>query len=539
MPLADRLSPLRLVTPLRDGMTLLRAGLVRPERADRLARAGLALLSYGVGIGAGIAAGAARFPHDIALVDDTGPLSWQDLETRSNGVAHSLRALGVGPGERAALFARNGRDFVIGAAGIGKTGADTVLLNTALSGEQLAAALTREDVRAVVSDRGLLDLAATLPAPAFAVDELANGRSHGPEPTGQAGRLVVLTSGTTGTPKGAGRRAVADADAFLALIDGMGLHAHALHVVPAPLFHAWGFAGFGLGLAINATLVLHERFDAETVLADIERHQATVLWAVPVMLQRILALPEETIRCYDTSSLRCVAVSGSALPGGLPERWQELFGATLHSVYGSTEVGWATIAAPLDLAADPRTAGRPARGVQVRIVDDDGADVAPGETGRVFVGSALSFEGYTGGTDKQRIAGSGPLAGSRRPAGLVSSGDLGHFDEDGRLMVDGREDDMVITGGENVFPRGIEDVLTRHDDVAEAVVIGVPDDELGQRLVAYVAPRTGAQLDPDELRAWLRPQVARYELPRAVEIVDVLPRNATGKVVVRELPPPS
>jgi len=506
-------------------MTLLRAGLVRPERPDRLVRAGLAIMSYGVGVGAGIAAGAARFPYEIALVDDAGPLSWQDLETRSNGVAHSLRALGLAPGERAALFARNGRDFVIGAAGIGKTGADTVLLNTALSGEQLSAALAREDVRAIVSDRGLLEIAAALPAPAYAVDDLANGRSDAPMPTGQSGRLVVLTSGTTGTPKGAGRRAVADADAFLALIGGMGLRAHALHVVPAPLFHAWGFAGFGLALAINATLVLHERFDAEGVLADVEQHAAEVLWAVPVMLQRILALPEETIRRYDTSSLRCVAVSGSALPGGLPERWHELFGATLHSVYGSTEVGWATVATPLDLAADPRTAGRPARGVDVRIVDDAGDEVPPGTTGRVFVGSALSFEGYTGGADKQRLA------------GLVSSGDLGHFDEDGRLTVDGREDDMVITGGENVFPRGIEDVLTRHADVAEAVVVGIPDDELGHRLVAYVAPRDGARLDPDGLREWLRPQVARYELPRAVRVIDALPRNATGKVVVRDLPP--
>ena len=297
--------------------------------------------------------------------------------------------------------------------------------------------------------------------------------------------------------------------------------------MPAPLFHAWGFAGFGLGLATNATLVLHARFDAETVLADIELHGAEVLWAVPVMLQRILALPEETIRRYDTSSLRCVAVSGSALPGGLPQRWQELFGATLHSVYGSTEVGWATVATPEDLAADPRTAGRPARGVEVRVVDDDGHDVPVDTTGRVFVGSALSFEGYTGGADKQRLA------------GLVSSGDLGHFDAEGRLTVDGREDDMVITGGENVFPRGIEDVLVRHEDVAEAVIVGVPDDELGQRLVAYVAPTAGTTIDAEALRGWLRPQVARYELPRSIMIIDALPRNATGKVVVRDLPPPA
>jgi fatty-acyl-CoA synthase len=294
-------------------------------------------------------------------------------------------------------------------------------------------------------------------------------------------------------------------------------------MLAAPLFHAWGLSMFGMGLSLGASFVLHRRFDPEATLAAIEEHRCEALIVVPVMLQRILELPEEIRGRYGTSSLRVVAASGSALPGDLANRWMDAFGDNLYNIYGSTEVANATIATPADMRGAPGTAGKPPRGTVVKLLDEHGVEVPQGETGRIFVGNSMLFEGYTGGGDKDRIG------------ALMSSGDVGRFDEAGRLFVEGRDDDMIVSGGENVFPKEVEDLLSRHPGVVEAACLGVPDEQFGQRLHAFVVKRAGADVTEDELKAYVRENLARFKIPREVTFVDELPRNATGKILKRAL----
>jgi acyl-CoA synthetase (AMP-forming)/AMP-acid ligase II len=521
-----------------DGIRVLRrAGLLAPVRPDRLVRAGLAVARYGVSFAAGVSAAAARHPDRICIVDDRGTLTWREVDERTDALATRLTELGIGAGDLVALMCRNHRGFVEATAALAKIGASTLFLNTAFAGPQLREVLAREEPVALVYDEefaGLLDAGhaalrtvvawhdGAVDAPAL--DDLARPPA-GPRPPRPPapGRFVILTSGTTGTPKGAARAQATSSDLAVAMFERIPYHEGDVMCVPAPLFHSWGFGNLSIGLALGATFVLRRRFDPEATLADVARHRATVLAAVPVMLARILDLPKEVRRRYDTSSLRLVPLSGSAIPAGLAERFMDEFGDIVYNLYGSTEVGWATIATPADLRAAPGTAGRPPRGTVIRVLDPGGREVPVGEVGEVFVGSDLTFDGYTGGGSKPVID------------GLMATGDTGRVDADGRLFVVGRADEMIVSGGENVYPREVEDLLALHPDVDDVAVVGAPDPEFGQRLVAFVVRRPGSTIDGDALKEHVRRNLARFKVPRAVEFVDELPRNPTGKVLKREL----
>nr|MDP9167639.1 AMP-binding protein [Actinomycetota bacterium] len=235
-------------------------------------------------------------------------------------------------------------------------------------------------------------------------------------------------------------------------------------------------------------------------------------------------LDEDFIRSFDTSALRIIFCAGSALPPEVGNRATELFGDVIYNLYGSTEVAVATVATPQDWRKRPGTVGRSPVGCVVALYDDAGAKVVTPDTiGRVFVGSGLRFSGYTGGGTKDEID------------GLLSSGDVGHFDADGLLFIDGRDDDMIVSGGENVFPAEVENLLVGHPGIADAAVIGVADPDFGQRLKAFVVLREGHQVDADELKAHIRSNLARHKVPRDVEFVDALPRNATGKLLRAQL----
>jgi acyl-CoA synthetase (AMP-forming)/AMP-acid ligase II len=201
----------------------------------------------------------------------------------------------------------------------------------------------------------------------------------------------------------------------------------------------------------------------------------------------------------------------------------DAFGDNLYNLYGSTEVAWASIATPADMRAAPGTAGKPPRGTVVRLYDENGLEVPTGTTGRIFVGNELLFEGYTGGGSKDFIG------------ELMATGDVGRFDEGGRLFVEGRDDEMIVSGGENVFPQEVEDLLARHEAVAEVAALGVEDKQFGQRLRAFVVLDDGKQASEDELKEYVKRSLARYKVPREVIFLDELPRNATGKVLKREL----
>jgi fatty-acyl-CoA synthase len=308
-----------------------------------------------------------------------------------------------------------------------------------------------------------------------------------------------------------------------ALMATIPLRARETTMLAAPLFHSWGFANFLLGLPLATTYVLRRRFDPEGTLRAVQDHGAKALIVVPVMLQRILELEPEVLDRCDTSSLRVIASSGSPLPGELATRVMDRFGEVLYNLYGSTEVAWVTIATPADLRAAPGTAGRPPLGTTVKLLDDDGAEVPRGQRGRIFAANSIVFEGYTDGSGKEVLE------------GVTHTGDVGHFDEGGRLFVDGRDDEMIISGGENVYPREVEDLLVAHEGIEEAAVIGVEDADFGQRLLAFVVTRNGAELDAADVKELVRANLARYKVPRDVVFLAQLPRNASGKVLKREL----
>jgi fatty-acyl-CoA synthase len=434
---------------------------------------------------------------------------------------------------------RNHRGFVEATLASAKLGASALYLNTMFAGPQLAEVMRREGPLVLVHDEEFTGLLEGVDPGVERVVAWADGEPDAPtidsliaandesnlKPPSDKARFIILTSGTTGTPKGAQRSSPEGLLPLAALIDKIPYRSRETMMVAAPLFHSWGFFHFGaVGMATASTLVLRRRFDPEDTLRAIEEHRAQVLVVVPVMIQRILQLPDEVLARHDLSSLRISSLSGSALPGELAIAWMDRFGDSIYNLYGSTEVAYATVATPEDLRAAPGTAGKPPRGTVVKIYDEQAREVPRGEVGRIFVGNEMAFEGYTGGGGKDVIH------------GLLSTGDVGHFDHGGRLFIDGRDDEMIGSGGENVFPREVEDLLADHDAVREVAVIGVEDEEFGQRLKAFIVLAVEEdEVSADDLRSHVKAHLAAYKTPREIEFLPELPRNATGKILKREL----
>ncbi|MFL5818645.1 MAG: AMP-binding protein, partial [Conexibacter sp.] len=544
------------------------AGMLKPLPPVRALKALSAARALGLGAAAGCAVSAARDPHCPAVIDERGSITFAELNERAERIAAALRREhGIGPGRALAVMCRNHRGFVEAMLTASRLGADLLLLNTDFPGPQLAQALAPHAPGAIVHDEefdAALDAAASIrptsvlpearattaeqdasvapPARILAwhdtdpppdvptLDRLAAAGASAPKPPPPPtpGRLVILSSGTTGAPKGAAREPSPSAvlGPLTTLLEQLKPHAGDPIVIGPPVFHGFGLAFLGLALFVGAPVVLRRRFDPRWALEAIERHRATHLVGVPVMLQRILALsggrgPSHARR--DTSSLRAAASAGAPLAPDVATAFMDTFGEILFDLYGSTETGFASLAGPADLRAAPGTVGRAPRGVTIAVLDEQRRPVRPGAVGTVFVGSGLVFDGYSGG-------------GSREVAGgLMNIGDVGHLDAAGRLFVDGREDDMILSGGENVYPQEVEDLLAGHPQLLDAAVIGVEDPDFGQRLQAFAVPLDGQQVTEEQLTAYLRERLARYKLPREVVFLDAIPRNPTGKVLKREL----
>ncbi|HNN47771.1 MAG TPA: AMP-binding protein [Marmoricola sp.] len=517
--------------------TMAIAGVIRPHHPVRLTHAARAIIDQGIGFAGGIGAQAALNPDHTALIDELGSLTWKQIDQRSTRLANALAHLGVSEQDSIAVLCRNHRYFLEVSTAASKLGADILYLNTAFAAPQLAEVCAREEPSFVVHDQEfteLMDNSGISQSRILAfVDDpteaelptvetlIATGSTRKLPKAPRLSRPIILTSGTTGTPKGA-PRSEAGLDGAVALLSGIAFRANGITHIAAPVFHTWGWAHLNLAMLLNSTMVLHRRFDPETCLELLRKHRCDTLVVIPVMLQRILALPEEKLR-GDWSFLKVVAASGSALPGNLCLEWMDTFGDNLFNTYGSTEVAWATMAGPKDLRLAPGTAGRPPYNTVVRLYDEHGKPTPEGESGRIFVGNSMLFGGYTGkeGGHKEMID------------GLMSSGDVGRFDNHGLLFVEGRDDEMIVSGGENVFPAEVENALARHSSVHEAAAIGVPDHEFGQRLRAFVV--TVDEVSEDDLKAWVKQQLARYKVPREIIFLEELPRNATGKILKREL----
>ena len=530
----------QVTTKLFTAKTLAEAGILRPQRPDHLVNAVRALLRFGPTPAGGYTASTERYGSEVAIIDELGTLTFRDVHERTNALAHALAADGIGVGDSIGLMCRNHRGFIDAVIAASKLGATTIFMNTAFSGPQLADVSKREKPKALIYDHEFEELIHEAgkrrkryiawhdaedgkPKDPRLEDLIEGGDTSDVKPPSERGKAIILTSGTTGTPKGASRSQPRSLDPAAALLAMIPLKAREKTMIAAPMFHSWGFVHFTLGMSLSSTLVLNRKFDPEATLSLTAQHEASALIVVPVMMQRILELPDDVLTRYDLSKLRVTAVSGSALPGSISDRWMDLFGDNVYNLYGSTEVAWASIATPEDLRAAPGTAGRAPHGTIVRLYDEDGGPVKQGETGRIFVGNEMQFEGYTGGGNKDVID------------GLLSSGDVGHFDKAGRLFVDGRDDDMIVSGGENVFPAEVEDLLSGHEAVAEVAVFGVDDEKFGQRLKAVVVLREGKSLSEDEIKKHVKANLAGYKVPRDIDFMDELPRTSTGKVLKREL----
>ncbi len=524
----------RTVLEARALVAMSRAGALGLQSPRKQVATLRALHAFG-SFGAAVAVAAIRTPEAPAITDDRGTITYGEFDRQINQLANALIGLGLEPGDTIGILCRNHRLPLTAGFAASRAGLKTIWLNTGFSARQATEVAEREGVDLLVYDDVFTDVvsgvnprlgkyACAIDQPNDQLDELiASGDDTPPPAPAQPGRIVLLTSGTTGTPKGAPRT---EPKGFIvpgSVFERMPMRSGEATVMGPPLFHGTGMLIAMLTIALGSKLVLRTKFDPAQLLDDVEAHGASTVCLVPVMLQRIVELGEDDISSRDLSSLRIVFSAGSQLPAKVASRATELLGDVIYNLYGSTEVSIATLATPEDVRDAPTSVGKPALGVRIKIIDEAGNALPTGATGRIFVGATMQFEGYTGGGHKDIVD------------GLMATGDVGHFDEDGRLYIDGRDDDMIVSGGENVFPREVEELLVTHAAIADAAVIGVDDEEFGQRLRAFCVLRGGHSVTGEDVKQFVKDNLARYKTPRDVVFLDVLPRNPTGKVLKREL----
>lgn len=520
-------------------VAITRSGLVGPELPHRLLAMAQAMQRYGP-YGAAVVVAALRDGDRPGLVDERGSLTFSELDRRSNALAHALRDRGVVAGTTIGILCRNHRGLFDAIFGTAKAGARAVFLSTDFAGPQATQVCSQEGVEVLIFDEEFTEEVSGIGAPkgrlvawtetrqsattGITLESLiATGSAAPPPAPGCHGKAVVLTSGTTGAPKGADRDVSLSLVGPGALLSKIPFRRGGATFIATPIFHSLGLGNVLLATALGSTMVVRRNFDAEATLVSVAEHHCTSLIVVPAILNRLVAVGDERIAQLDLSALRIILSSGSQLNGSLAIRALDTFGDTLYNLYGSTEVAWATIATPADLRAAPGTAGRVPLGTTVAVLDDNGHPVPAGATGRIFVGNGQEFSGYTGGGGREIVR------------GLMSIGDVGHFDGSGLLFVEGRDDDMIVSGGENVYPQEVEDLLASHASIAEAAAFGVPDEEFGERLRAFVVLSPGQRLSARAVKDFVRANLARSRVPRDVVFVDLLPRNPSGKVLKHEL----
>ncbi|WP_370500337.1 acyl-CoA ligase FadD12 [Mycolicibacterium sp. jd] len=522
--------------------TMVRAGVIAPMRPDKYLRIAGAMQRENMAITSGFAAAAQRCPDRAGLIDELGILTWRQIDQRADAFAAALQALPGGQPEVIALMARNHRGFVDALIAANRIGADVLLLNTSFAGPALAEVVEREGEGrsvAVVYDEEFTDtvdralagrpdttrIVAWTDTPGDRLTVEGMIAEHGgqePVRAPEKSRVILLTSGTTGTPKGASHSG-GDPSVLKAILDRTPWRAEQPVVIVAPMFHAWGFSQLAFAASMSCTIVTRRRFDPEATLELVDKYRATGLCVVPVMFDRIMDLPDEVLDKYSGRSLRFAAASGSRMRPDVVIKFMDRFGDVIYNNYNATEAGMIATATPRDLRAAPDTAGRPAEGTEIRILDADFNEVPTGEVGGIYVRNSTQFDGYTTGKTKDFHE------------GFMSSGDVGYFDEAGRLFVVGRDDEMIVSGGENVYPIEVEKTLAAHPDVAEATVLGVDDEKFGQRLEAFVVLTADAAATPETLKQHVRDNLANYKVPREITILDELPRGVTGKISRKDL----
>ncbi len=547
----DRLKK-RVDRALFFGKVLRASGVATPIRPSKLATFIKNARQTPLGPHLAVMYHAAAHPDKEALVEygerGVRRLTWGELDATINRIAQALSSRGVKGGARVALMLANGIEYLIAQQALARLGATAVQIGYRLKPSEISYILgNAEPVATIVHAEFLPSMREARASAnakgsilviggngALSSDEVDWDRAMAsaspempPKTGGDGGGVIVYTSGTTGKPKGANRawkktgfESVAD------MIVQVGIHAGDRHLVVCPLYHSAAPAFVAIMMSLGATIVLMNHFDPEGSLDIIQKERITCSLMVPTMLIRTSNLPDETIKKYDTSSLRWMMSGAAPLSTEAARRWMAAFGPKLWNFYGATETGLVTLAGPHDHVTRPGTIGKQLRGNQIRLLDDAGHEVPQGQIGELYARNSTMISGYHNNDAATSDA---------QKEGFFSVGDMGRIDTDGYYFLESRKHDMVISGGVNIYPREIEDHLNTHPAVLEVAVIGVPDPEWGETLRAFVVLRTGKQTTEQEVIEFCRTGLADYKRPRKVTFLLELPRNPTGKILKREL----
>ena len=490
---------------------------------------------------------AANTPSKPAMIWRDRTVTFAELDSRMDRIAGGLARSGITRGTSVVMMMKNRPELIELGGAVSRVGAAAVAVSWRSTAAELVYLATHCGATALVFDAELTkvveqarsELPGIPPSNYFSVggaveratpyDALLDTSAAFRPETGAEddASVVIYTSGTTGKPKGAVRKFPKDAlPAALRFLRETPMRADDVHLVTCPLYHSTAFGFLTLSHVLGATVVLMDDFKAEHFLEAVERHSITTTALVPTMLHRIMALGPEVLASRNTRSLRAIFSGGAPLPGPLATLAMDHFGDILFNFYGATETGLVTLAKPADLRAAPSTIGKAVPGNEIRLLTESGQEASRGEVGELYVKSKMLVAGYH--KDDEATLGC-------MNAGFFSVGDLARSDRDGRYFIEGRKRDMVISGGVNVYPAEVEGVLEAHPAIAEVAVVGVPDPEWGERVRAFVARRSGADLDEGALKLWTRERLAGPKVPRDFIFVDALPRNPTGKVLKREL----
>jgi fatty-acyl-CoA synthase len=535
------------------GKVMRAIGVATPVRPRRLAQFLKGARQTRVGPHLAVMFHAAAHPEKEALVEygahGVRRFTWGEFDATINRLAHALVARGVRGGSRVALMLPNGSEYLIAQQALARLGATAVQIGYRLKPAEIAFILTNSEPTVTLVQAEFLDAmreARTQANRTGPMIVIGGDRGLSSDDTdweralaaaspelpprvkgGDGGGVIVYTSGTTGKPKGANRswrrtgfESVAD------MMLQVGMRADDRHLVVCPLYHSAAPAFVAIMFSVGATVVLMNHFDPEGALGIIQRERITSSLMVPTMLIRIANLPAETRAKYDTSSLRWIMSAAAPLTTEAARRFMDAFGPVLWNFYGATETGLVTLAGPGDHVNRPGTIGRALRGNEIRLLDDAGKQVAPGQVGELYARNSTLISGYHNNDE---------ATDSAQREGFFSVGDMGRIDAEGYYFLESRKHDMVISGGVNIYPREIEDHLNTHPAILEAAVIGVPDPEWGETLRAFIVLRGTQPISETEVIEYCRLALADYKRPRKVTFLAELPRNPTGKVLKREL----
>lgn len=489
-------------------------------------------------------------PERVAIIDDFGQITYGEMLDQAEALARYFEKNGLGEDKRIGVMARNSRVIPLLLAAKGFVGADIYLLNVAASPHQLQESIVEHNLDAVFMDD---EFGHHLPADwdkcqvylGHVADPAAPNASN-PEwksihqiieaaPSAsevklkafpKQGGIVIMSSGTSGTPKGVRHREPLFPLAMNDIIKRIGWREHMMIQQTASQFHSWGWANVNIAIAHRATVILRRVFNPVQAMEDLEKYQATAMITSPIFLKDQLKVANEGD--YNIADIDFIVSSGNAMHTDLFKGLVEYFGPVVRNFYGSTENSVATIADSHELLAQPNTAGKPVGGVRLRILDEDGKTLGPNQPGRIFCRGIMTMRSYTNPRDKMCIE-----------RGLLAIGDKGYVDEEGRLFVLGRADDMIIVGGENVYPRSVEEVLYSMPGIKDLFAHGVKDEETFQRMKVWLVREDspeGDALTEEAVQKWVGDNLLAPAIPREVVFMDELPRNPTGKVMPRKLP---